>query len=323
MKNKSLIFILLIFCLSGLSFAQDTNVKTRFAVLTEEGGFFPDLKTSDIEACGYKNWSLELRTDNALEVMIMIDSSISQERVLPQAKSAAETFISEYLKAGKDKVAIVSFTGKINLEQDLTDDFQKAKEQLGKIRIIPPKGYVSGGLIIGSGAPPLGKDQMAQGATSIWDSIRLVTDAFSKIPVKNARRAIILISDGVNTYGEGKLDDAVEFSIKNNIPVIAFGIGDDYYGGVDKKALKKISEETGGLMILPRKKQQDLIKQLKFIEQVLRSHYEITLPVEAAAAAAAVAAKDKLQELKIDFINPELRKAKLEIVQPKGFFLSN
>ena len=92
MKNKPVLFILLVFLLNGLVFAQESKIKRQFGVLTEDGGFFADLKAADIEARGYKNLSVELFTDNELEITFMIDSSLSQERVLPQAKTVAQAF---------------------------------------------------------------------------------------------------------------------------------------------------------------------------------------------------------------------------------------
>ena len=315
MKYKIIFLLLTILCLGGFVFSQETKSKFQFDVLDENGNFFKDLKTSDIQIAGFKDLSLNLAADNSLEIMIMIDASASQEKMLPFEKKAALTFINDFLKAEKDKIAVVSFTGKVGLEQDLTNDFQKAKDQIGKIQFVPPSGYLGGGIV--AGQTPSNKNQALAGSTSIYDSLIKVLEAFSKIQNSGAQRAIILISDGVNTFGETKTKEAVELSIKTKIPVYAIGIGDDFYEGVDKKTLKKITEETGGISIVPKKKLENLSQLLKIFEQSLRSNYEVTFTQNNATS------KDKIQEMKIEIVNPELRKRKWQIIQSKSVFVSN
>ena len=315
MKYRVVFLLLTILCLVNFVSSQETKSKLRFDLLDESDSFFADLKTSDIQIAGIKDFSLDLNADRSLEIMIMIDASASQEKMLPLEKTAAQTFINDFLKIGKDKVAAVSFSGEVVLVQDLTSDFQKAADQIGKIRFIPPSGYVGGGVVVGT-TPP-NRNQKVAGSTSIWDSLIQILEAFSKIQNNGGQRAIILISDGVNTLGRNNIGEAIEFSIKTKIPVYAIGIGDDLYEGVDRNTLKKITEETGGISIFPKKKLGDLSQLLKIIEQSLRSDYELTFTPNASSS------KGKIREIKIGIVNPELRKRKLQIVQPKGVFVSN
>jgi Ca-activated chloride channel homolog len=322
MKNKlKIIFVhLIISCATILVFGQDLKIKMEFSVLDENEKFFMDLKSSDIELLQNKKSlsiaSIEYKNKNPLQVVIMIDASASQERTLPDEKKAAKYFIDNVLIEGKDKVAIVKFTGLVSLEQDLTSDFKRAKEQIEKIEFEPPPGYVGGG-IVASNIPPKNSPVLAQGSTSIWDTVKQVSDVAAKVNISNYHKAIILISDGVNTYGDVKLKEAIETSIKNKIPVYAIGIGDDYYGGIDKGALKKITEQSSGISIIPKKKMEDLPQQLKKIEQALRFAYEITFSPNSASP------RNSLQEAEIKIVNEELRKRKLKIIQPKGFFFPN
>ncbi len=315
MKYKVIFLFLTILSLTDFVFSQESKSKIQFAILDENGRFFSNLKTSDIQIAGSKDLSLNLVTDKSLEIMIMIDASASQEKMLPFEKKAAQTFIDDFLKPQKDKIAVVSFTGKVGLEQDLTGDFQKAKDQIGKIRFIPPTGYIGGGII--AGQTNSSKNQVLAGSTSIWDSLKQVLEAFAKIQDNGSQRVILLISDGINTFGETKTKEAIEFSIKTKIPIYAIGIGDDNYDGVDKKTLKKITEETGGISIVPKKKLEDLSQLLKIIEQSLRSTYELTFMQKSPGLTG------KLRETKIEITSPELRKKTLQIVQPKGVFDTN
>ncbi len=315
MKFKIIFSILTILCLANWIFSQETKSKLQFDVLDKNGNFFNDLKTNDIQIAGIKDFSIDLVADNSLEIMILIDASASQEKMLPSEKTAAQTFINDFLKTGKDKTAVVSFSGEVSLQQDLTNDLQKAADQIGKIRFIAPSGYVGGGVVVGQ--PSANKNQSAVGSTSIWDSLIKVLEAFSKMQNNGTQRAVILISDGVNTFGRNNIREAIEFSIRTKIPVYAIGIGDDLYEGVDRNTLKKITEETGGISIFPKKKLGDLSQLLKIIEQSLRSNYELTFTPNASSS------KDKMQEMKIEIVNPELRQRKLQIIQSKDVFVSN
>lgn len=321
MKNKfikiTVLFSLAFFAQSVL--AQDETIKLQFSVLDENNHFVSGLGTSDIQILQNKKplplKSVELNTEIPLEIVIMVDSSASQEKVLPFEKKIAENIIDETLNDKKDKVAIVKFSGEISLMQDLTADFSKAKEQLKLIEFEPPAGYVGGG-IIASQSPPNSK-QLKQGSTSIWDSAKDIIGAFSKLQNTKSRRIIILISDGVNTYGESKLKEAIISSIKNQVPIFAIGIGDDNYDGVDKGNLKKLTEQTGGLLILPNKKMENFVNQIEVLKSVFRPSYEANFVVNKTKPG------DSLQEVKIEIISPDLLKKKLQIIQPKGFFASN
>lgn len=308
MKNKFIQFILFIsmVLLGQGAFSQEPSVKFQFSILSEDGDIISDLKLSDIQILQDKKplllKSLESKAESPLEVVMMVDASASQERLLPVEKKIAESIIDEILVRGKDKVAIVKFSGEIGLMQDLTDSFSQAKRQLNLIEFEPPVGFVGGG-IVASNNPPNPK-QAAKGSTSIWDSIGDVTKALGKVKNHNSRQVVILISDGVNTYGDSKLKEAIYSSLKNQIPVYAVGIGDDFYSGVDKKTLRKLTEQTAGILIVPDEKGKDLDKQITTLRKSLHSGYEVTFTPNQNLS------KDILQEIKVEIINPDLNKKK-------------
>lgn len=309
------LFLLLIFTTGSLSAQQrEANVKMSFNVSDESGKIFSALKASDVQILQDKKTlpvaALEFKSDNRLEIVVMIDASASQEKRLPEAKKIAAQFIDAVLNREKDKIGIVKFAGRVSLEQDLTSDFAEAKKKINGIVFEPPSGYLGGGIIFSKTPPKID----SAGATSIWDSIKQVSDSLSGTKAGDVRRAIILISDGVNTSGDAKLNEAVQTSVKNQIPVYAVGVGDEMFDGVDEKTLNKLAVQTGGILIVPDKKLANLPAQIEKIAQNLRSNYQITF------ASDAVNSKDSLQEIKIRSTNPDLRKRKFEVTQPKGFF---
>lgn len=317
--TKSCIFalILIVGFSSILVHGQAPNVQMSFTVLDENGRFFDGLKPSDIQILQGKQvleiGSFYSRTENPLEILLLIDASISQERVLPDEKKAAEYLIDNVLKSGKDMVAIARFTGRISLDVDLTTDFSNAKKQLAGIEIEIPAGYIGGGTVVGQNPAPSNQSQISAGSTSIWDSIQKALDALSQVKAKNVRKVIVLISDGVNTYGDSKLKDAILSSNRTGIPIFAIGIGDDFYSGVDKVTLRKLTEQTSGLSVIPKKGLNDLPVLIEKMGQALRCYYDLTFsPVFSGR-------KDSMQETKITIVNPTLRDRKLQIIQPKGY----
>jgi VWFA-related protein len=319
-KLKRIVSLLfLLSTLFSIAAAQEGGAVMRFTVLDEKDIFYPDLKSSDVRILRDKR-PLEIvsfapKPESSLEILILIDASLSQERTLPDEKRAAEYFIDHILRQGKDKVAIVSFTGNISMRKDLTSDLAGAKEELGKIEFEPPADYLGHGVVA---RPVFRKDSPfkdplgALGASSIWDSISKASNALARVK-SDAAKAIIVITDGRDNYGDMELRECVALTVKNRIPVYSIGIGDDVYGVVREGILKKLSAQTGGVSIVPAKKLDDLGGLIAKIGQALRFGYEI-------GVAPALSRPDALTETRIEIVDPQLRK-RLRIIQPKGVFL--
>jgi Ca-activated chloride channel homolog len=99
--------------------------------------------------------------------------------------------------------------------------------------------------------------QQGNGATAIGDGLSLGVDMVSAILDK--KRAIILLSDGIQNSGLVSIEQATQYAVINNVQVHTIGIGsekpvyirDDIYGEpqyaeLDENALKNISNSTGG-----------------------------------------------------------------------------
>lgn len=304
-----------IFLLSALVSGQAAETAFSFTVLDKGNNFYSGLKPADLRITVDKRpiqiASLTLKAGGPREVLILIDASISQERMIPDEQKAAGLFIDGVLEKGKDKVAIARFTGSISLVQDMTGDFEEAKKRLREIEVEPPPGYLQGGIMVG--IPKISKDQVAMSATSIFDSVSKASEALAATK-GDARKALLLISDGFNTYGEGKLNGTIKAAIEHGTAVYSIGIGDDFVGGVDKKTLKKLSEGTGGVSVIPAKKLADIGELVKMIGQCLASEYRLTFSSPVSGE------KGELHEIDIEFATPELQKSNLRIIHPKGYF---
>jgi VWFA-related protein len=296
----------------------DTEVvNVLFSAQDRNRRLLTDLKQTDVrliedgqpqEITGFAR-----QVDLPLSLAILIDTSASQERTLPEEKAAAKTFIQSVIRPSKDEVSIVSFTGEATLEQGMTSNVARLSRAVDRVQFVAPSGYIGGGVIAG-GTPPLsGSNQAAYGSTAIWDAIWITADEVLKQSPDKTRRAIILLSDGLNTYGKKKLEDAVQAALKNEAVIYSIGIGDNFYDGVDKGALNKISERTGGRAFFPRD-EAELRQAFTQIQIEMRSQYLI------AYESSNQKRDGSYRKIEIQLVNPELAKQKVNLTHRQGYF---
>lgn len=283
--------------------AQDRNRRLLTNLKAEDVRILENGEPQQIEA-------FARQVDLPMSLAILIDVSLSQERTLPEEKEAAISFIENVIRPTKDEASIVSFTGDSTLEQGMTNNLTRLRRAVDKIQIVLPSGYIGGG--VSTGTPPI-SGQGAAGATAIWDAVWVTSEEVLGPAPDKTRRAIILLTDGMNTYGQKKLDEAVLAAQKAEAVIYVIGIGDRYYYGVDTGVLKKISERTGGRAYFPRD-ENDLREAFKQIQEEMRSQYLI-------AYEPTNAKKDgSYRTIEIQLANPQLEKEKVKITHRQGYF---
>jgi Ca-activated chloride channel family protein len=255
-------------------------------------------------------------TELPLSLAILIDASESQKGVLADEKAAALSFLDAVIRADKDQAAIVSFTGIPLLEQPLTNDLGRMRQAIDRVRIIlPPERKEDDDESEESSSVTQLDEEDAVGYTGIWDAIWATTnDALSQTP-ERTRRAIILLSDGDDTSSQTKKQEAIDFAVKHNTVVYSIGIRDAEFpaGKLDRDALRKVSEKTGGRAFFPQN-QAELRAAFKQIQDELRSQYLV-----------AYSPTNKLRDgsfrqVRIEVVNPELRKQKLSLLYRQGYY---
>jgi VWFA-related protein len=164
------------------------------------------------------------------------------------------------------------------------------------------------------GTPPIsGGNQQIAGSTAIWDSIWITSsDVLGPAPEKT-RRAIVLLSDGYDTFSKKKLDEAVQAAQRAEAVIYSIGIGDRFYDGVDKGSLTKISERTGGRAYFP-KDETELRQAFKQIQEEMRSQYLVAYEPTNRAL------DGSYRKIEIQFANAELEKQKLRLTHRQGYF---
>lgn len=285
--------------------AQDKDRRLLTSLKKEDIRVLEDGKPQEL-------FSFQRQVDLPLSLAILIDVSASQERTLPEEKRAAKSFVLDVVRPEKDEVAVISFTGEATLEQGLTSNLNRLGRAIDRVQFVPPSGYIGGGVVAGT-PPASGSNQTVAGSTAIWDAIWITAEEVLGQSPDRTRRAIILLSDGKNTFGNKKLADAVEAALKYEAVVYSIGIGDNFYGGIDENALRKISEQTGGRAFFP-KDEEELRRAFDQIQIEMRSQYLV-------AYEPGNPKKDgTYRKVEVQLVNQELNKNKVKITHKQGYF---
>ncbi|MFQ5662957.1 MAG: VWA domain-containing protein [Terriglobia bacterium] len=238
-------------------------------VKDKKGRLVTDLEAKDFEI-REKGKKQKLRyfareTDRPLTLALLVDTSISQKQVLPIEKRTAALFLSQILRP-VDLVLLITFDVNVDLLQDFTAEAERVQRALNQARINTP-------VDLGPfpGRRPAG--------TRLYDAIYLA--AKEKLAPEVGRKAIILVSDGVDAGSTLKEKQAIEAVQRSDTMIYAIGIADPGYywqrGGrsyTGSSVLEKLAKETGGRAIFPSdsKKLQDAFNE---IAAELRSQYSL------------------------------------------------
>ena len=295
--------------------AEPGRVAVALSALDKEGRPVEGLKPEDLRVtvAGQPQNLLFFtrRAEEPLHVVVMLDASASQELVLPQMKPAAAAFVSALLRPGRDDAAVVSFTGNTTIVQDLTADAAAVRRAIATVKFVPPPGYMAGGIVVGRPKPndPAGR----AGQTAIWEALINVCDeVFAR--AGPGRRAVVLVTDGADTSSRVRLGESVERLIRAGVAVYSVGVADEEsFEPVDKSALRKLSERTGGRAVFP-KKPKDLPAAFERIRSELLAPYSLTF------AAPATLSMGKPLKLRVELVNPELRGRGVQLAHPQSLF---
>jgi VWFA-related protein len=248
-------------------------------------------------------------TDTPLSLVLLVDTSASQEKVMADERDAAEAFVRSVLRPGQDTASVLSFTGITRLDQPPTGD------------AAPLLSAIAGLKVEYTEANPICRNEDTSSVeeirchTAVWDAVALsVREVLSKTP-ETTRRAVILLSDGDDTISKLRIYQAVEYAVRNNTVVYSMGIRDRgfKYGEMRRDFLRVISESTGGRAFFPRNA-QDLAASFSQIEQELRSQYLLSYTSTNRNR------DGSLRKVRIEIINPRLRKQKLRLLYRQGYY---
>jgi VWFA-related protein len=245
-----------------------------------------------------------------LTLGLLVDTSMSQRRVLGQERSASSSFIDQMLRPDKDKAFLIHFDHEVELDQDLTSSRESLRSALDSLQT-PQFTQTSGGN--SQGQSPGGypgrhggshRDGSSRGGgTLLYDAVYLASDELTK--KQTGRKALIVLSDGDDRGSKETLRTAIETAQRADTIIYSIlfkdeedhsfgggfgGIGGmgGHHGGpgggrsrypqeqrVDgKKILEQMSRETGGRLFEVSGK-QTVEKIYAQIEEDLRNQYSL------------------------------------------------
>ena len=295
----------------------ETNLTNIFFTAADKNKrFISDLKAEDIRVLEdgqpQEIFTFQQNIDLPLSLAILIDTSASEERTLPDLKVAARAFLENVIRT-KDEAAILSFTGETTLEQGFSGNLERLRRAIDRVEFVPPSGYVGGGVVV-NGTPPIsGTNQALAGSTAIWDAVWATAEELISTSAEHTRRAIILLTDGVDTSSRLKMQEAIERAQKADALIYAIGIGDRYTFNVNEGDLRKIADRTGGRAYFP-KHERDLHDAFAQIQRDLREQYLV------AYSPSNKARDGSYRKIEIQVVNPTQQQRQLKLNYRSGYF---
>jgi Ca-activated chloride channel family protein len=296
----------------------ETNLTNIFFTAADKNKrFITDLKAEDIrvfeDGQQQEIFTFQQNIDLPLSLAILIDTSASEERTLPDEKEAARAFLENVLRPYRDEAAVVSFTGETTLEQGFSGNIDRLRRAIDRVEFVPPSGYIGGGVVV-NGTPPIsGTNQSLAGSTAIWDAVWATSEELISSSAEHTRRAIILLTDGDDTSSRMKMHDAIDRALKADALIYAIGIGDRYTFNVNEGALRKIAEQTGGRAYFPRH-ERDLRDAFAQIQRDLREQYLV------AYSPSNKSRDGSYRKIEIQLVNPALKQQNLKLNYRAGYF---
>jgi len=199
-----------------------------------------------------------------LTVGLMIDTSMSQQKVLDSERTASFRFLDQVLRESKDKLFVMQFDMAVQLRQPLTSSRRDLEE------VLP---YVD---------TPTRRELGMQdgGGTLLYDAV--VQASNNVLKNQRNRKAMIVLSDGGENGSMATLMDAIEAAQRADTLIYSILFSDSSFpappfgfGGLDgRSVLMRLSKETGASYYEVSKKRG--IEQIyQAIEDELRSQYSM------------------------------------------------
>jgi Ca-activated chloride channel homolog len=199
------------------------------------------------------------KTNPAVFVGVLMDTSPSAAGKLAFSKEAAKNFIYTVTRLRKDKAAFMTFDNEIVLHQDFTDKLDLLDRAVDKIK-------------------------KPGSQTALYDAVWQFSD--EKLRSVPGRRVIVIITDGDDTFSRADLNDAIDIAQRTETTIFGISTKAGFLGSVpgveagtvkDKgdKFLTQLCERTGGEAFFTGD-MIELERAFQKISQELRSQYMIT-----------------------------------------------
>lgn len=230
------------------------EVNLAFTVTDKRGHFISNLGPNDFHLLDNYQAPQRLtffqqRSDLPLHLAVLIDASASVEYRFKFETNAAAAFLKKILRSGTDQAFVVAFSDSVKTIAGPTDKPAKLNAALKRLK--------------------------PGGNTALHDAVIYASDKLRHLPESQiTRRAIVLISDGVDTVHHSTLEQAEQeasraevmiFSLTTNLSEIdADGDGDT--------VLKELAASTGGALLAAHDEGR-LDSAFRSVQKALRNQY--------------------------------------------------
>lgn len=232
------------------------EVNLAFTVTDKRGRFISNLQSGDFDVFDNRKAPermtyFQQKTDLPLHVAVVIDASASVRYRFKFEQDAAVAFLKKIVRQGTDKALILAFNDRVITLREVTDRSDQLRKSIGKIK--------------------------PEGNTALNDAVIAAAEKLRRIPEDGlTRRAIVLISDGVDTVDRSTLQqaeqavsraDAILFALTTNSERDADHEGD--------AVLKQLAQSSGGAL-LPARKEEQFTAAFRNVEKALRNQYVVS-----------------------------------------------
>src|ERR1700733_11047173 len=223
----------------GPTISVNVKLVTMFATVRDKHGALIRNLTKDdfaLQQDGHPQTITYFAPDSDLPLTLglLVDTSMSQRRVLDQERDASHAFLDHMLREDKDKAFVIHFDHEVELLQDLTSSRQKLEaslDQLGRPQFSQtgsggssgsdPNSGGSGG---GGGGGRGSRGGYSGAGTLLYDAVFLASDELMK--KQQGRKAIVVLTDGVDRGRKETLRDAIETAQRSDTLVYSILFAD-------------------------------------------------------------------------------------------------
>lgn len=241
------------------------RVRLPITVTDKKGQFVSGLTAQDFVVFEDKvqqqidSFTSEENNSLPLYVAVLMDTSPSTAGKLKFEQESAMNFIQTVVRPRRDRVLFATFDDQVTLRQDFTDRLELLDRAVFAIK-------------------------KTGSQTALYDAIYQFCD--EKMRSAQGRRALVIITDGDDTYSRADINDAIDIAQRTETTIFAISTKAGLAGSVpgveagqikDKgdKGLERVCEETGGIAFFTGD-MLALERSFTKIAKELRSQYLIT-----------------------------------------------
>jgi VWFA-related protein len=199
-----------------------------------------------------------------ITLAMLLDTSGSEQNMIGSIQEAGSRFLDRVLRKG-DEALVMSFDTDADLLSDFTDDRALLDRAVHRARVNVP----GGGMIAGNPGP-IGNQNTP--GTVLYDAIYLACS--EKLNTEAGRKAIIIVTDAQDEGSRVRIEEAIESAQRTDTVIHILLVADRHFGGGNLSAARKLSDETGGRVIVVSSEKK-LAEAFDEISEELRSQYTL------------------------------------------------